>query len=80
MHFHFGSFGCGVLFSLILLYIGTIYHIEMLRSSVLQPTSSTKDSLDNVASESSANETSDVIADQKSPIKDHVENSTFGVR
>ena len=79
MHFHVGSFGRGVLFSVILLYIGTIYHIEILRSSIFQPTSSTKDSLDNVVSESSANETLDVTADQKFPIEDHVENSTFGV-
>ena len=91
MHFHVGSFGCGVALSLILLYIGSVHRIEVVRSNVLKVESSLKDDLKSGHSESLANETSVanktsivnetsvVSLEQGYSIRDHVENSTFGV-
>ncbi len=79
MHFHVGSFGCGVSLSLILLYIGSVHRIEILRSNVLEVDSSTKDSSGSGHSESLANETSVASLEQEYSFRDHVENSTFGV-
>ena len=91
MHFHVGSFGCGVFFSLILLYIGSVHRIEVVRSNVLKVGSSLKEDLgsghsDSLANETSvanktstANETSVVLLEPEYSIRDHVENSTFGV-
>ena len=85
MHFHVGSFGCGVAFSLILLYIGSLHRIEVKRSNVLKVESSLKDDLESghsksLANETSAaNETSFVSLEQGYSIRNHVENSTFGV-
>ena len=86
MHFHVGSFGCGVSFSLILLYIGSVHRIESVRSNVLDVESSIKDDLESGRNESLVNETSSVnetsIAslEQEYSVRDQVDNSTFGVR
>ena len=79
MHFHVGSFGCGVSLSLILLYIGSIYRVETIRSNALDVNSSVKDSLENGHSEPSANGTSVASLEEEYSVRDHVENSTFGV-
>ena len=84
MNFHIGSFGCGVLFSLILLYIGTLHRIEIGRNDVSQPAILTNDSRTVVFKEPStdkppANETSALAAERKYSVKDQIENSTFGV-
>ena len=80
MHFHVGSFGCGVSFSLILLYIGSVHRIESVRSNVLDIESSIKDDLESGRNESLVNETSIASLEQEYSIRDHVDNSTFGVR
>ena len=79
MHFHVGSFGCGVSLSLILLYIGSIYRVKIIRSNVLDVDSSVKDSLQSGHSEPSANGTSAASLEEDYSVRDHVENSTFGV-
>ena len=79
MYFHIGTFGCGVLFCLILLHIGTLRHIEVLKNNTFGVASCNKDRLGIGANESSANESSVVLAGPKFSVKDHVENSTFGV-
>lgn len=79
MHFHIGIFGCGVSFSLILLYLRSIHRMEIIRNNVLDVDSSAKDSLESGHSESSANGTSVASLEQRYSVRDHVENSTFGV-
>ena len=79
MHFHVGSFGCGLVLSLILLYIGSVHRIKILRSHVLRIDSPIKDNLDSGHSESLANETSVASLGKEYSVRDHVENSTFGV-
>ena len=79
MHFHVGSFGCGVFISLILLYIGSVHRIKILRSNVLDVDPSIRDKLGSGHSESLANETRVASLEQEFSVKDHVENSTFGV-
>ena len=79
MHFHVGSFGCGVSLSVLLLYVGSVHRIETLRSSVLEVDSSIKDGLGSGHSESLANEASVASVEQEYSVEDHVENSTFGV-
>ena len=79
MHFHVGSFGCGVFISLILLYIGSVHRIKILRSNGLDVDPSIKGNLGSGYSESLANETSVASLEQNYSIRDYVENSTFGV-
>ena len=79
MHFHVGSFGCGVSLSLVLLYIGSIHRVKIIRSNVLDVDSSVKDSLQSDPNEPSTNVTSAALLEEEYSIKDHVENSTFGV-
>ena len=79
MHFHVGSFGCGVSFSLILLYIGSVHRIKTLRRDVLEVNSFVKDNLESGHSESLANETLVASLEQEYSVRDYVENSTFGV-
>ena len=79
MHFHVGSFGCGVSLSLILLYIGSIRRVEYIRRNVLDVDSSVKDSLEDGHSESLPNRTSVASLEKEYSVRDHIENSTFGV-
>ena len=79
MHFHVGSFGCGVFLSLILLYIGSIRRVEYIRRNVLDVDSSVKDSLENGHSESLPNRTSVASPEKEYSLRDRIENSTFGV-
>lgn len=79
MHFHVGSFGCGVSLSLILLYIGSIHRVKVIRRNVLDVDSSFQDSLESGHSESLANGTSVASPDQEYSVRDQIENSTFGV-
>ena len=79
MHFHVGSFGCGVSLSLILLYIGSVHRIKNLRSNVLEVYSSIEDNSESGHSKSLANETSVASLEQEYSVRTHVENSTFGV-
>ena len=79
MHFHVGSFGCGVSLSLVLLYIGSIYRVKIIRSNVFDVDSSVKYSLQSGHNETSANVTSAASLEEKYSVRDHVENSTFGV-
>ena len=79
MHFHVGSFGCGVSLSLVLLYIGSIHRVKIIRSNVLDVDSSVKDSLQSGPNEPSANVTSAASLEEEYSVRDHVENSTFGV-
>lgn len=79
MHFHVGSFGCGVSFSLILLYIGSIHRITTLRRNVFEVDSSIENSLKSGHNGSFSNETLVASPEQIYSFRDHVENSTFGV-
>ena len=79
MHFHVGSFGCGVSLSLVLLYIGSIHRVKIIRSNVLDVDSSVKDSLQSGPNEPSTNVTSAASLEEEYSVRDHVENSTFGV-
>ena len=76
MHFHVGSFGCGVSFSLILLYIGSIHRIEILRSNV---DSSVENKLESGHNGSFSNGTLVASPEQIYSVRDYVANSTFGV-
>lgn len=80
MHFHVGSFGCGVSFSLILLYIGSIHRIEILRNNVFEGDSSIENKLESGHNGSFSNETLVASPEQTYSVRDHVANSTFGVR
>ena len=79
MHFHVGSFGCGVSLALILLYIGSIRRVEYKRRNVLDVDSSVKDSLEDGRSESLPNRTSVASREEEYSVRDRIENSTFGV-
>ena len=74
------SFGCGVSFSLILLYIGSIHRIQILRRNVLQGDSSIENKLEGGHNGSVSNETLVASPEQIYSVRDYVANSTFGVR
>lgn len=79
MHFHVGSFGCGVSFSLLLLYIGSIHRIKTLRRNVFDVDSTVEYSLESGHNGSFSNKTLGALPEQIYSFRDYVENSTFGV-